>query len=406
MKKLIAILIVLCMIFVGVVGCANVGDAPTEAPVESTESQPSEEPSGGDVDSEAPATAGELDFDAIYALHEPDEIVLTVGGKDVTWAEYFYIFYTQASQIQDYFTAMAMYYGASLNWSDAMGESSDVTYAGYVQQSTEQVICQFQAIRAFAEENNIELTEEDLANIAADEEANIVNYCGEGATEEDFEEYLAGIYLTREVLDDFNRVSYLSQRCFAVLYGENSELLDEAAALSYLEDNGYISANHILLMTTDASTGEALDEAAAAEKEALANDIAQELQAINDHDELLARFAELKDEYCEDTGKANYPDGYVFTHGTMVSEFEDTCDALEEYQVSDPVKSDHGYHIIIRLPADADRIIQYSSDGAPMSARAIVANNEFNSRMQECYERIDLSFAEGFSLPAIGDYLK
>lgn len=405
MKKLIAILIVLCLIFVGVVGCANVNESPAE-PEESPEVQPSEEPTGGDVDSEAPATAGELDFEAIYALHEPDEIVLTVGGRDVTWAEYFYMFYTQASQIQDYFTAMAMYYGASLSWSDTMGESSDVTYAQYVQQSTEQAIGQLQAIRAFAEENNIEPTEEDLANIAAEDEANIANFCGEGATEADFEEYLAGIYLTRELYDDINRVNYLYQRCYKELYGENSELFDEAAALSYLEDNSYISANHILLMTSDAGTGEALDEATIAEKEALANDIAQELQAIEDHDELLARFAELKDEYCEDTGKATYPDGYVFTHGTMVSEFEDTCDALEEYQVSDPVKSDYGYHVIIRLPADADRVMQYSSDGTPMSARAVAANSEFGSRMQECYERIDLSFAEGFSLPAIGDYLK
>lgn len=405
MKKLIAILIVLCLIFVGVVGCANVNESPAE-PEESPEVQPSEEPTGGDVDSEAPATAGELDFEAIYALHEPDEIVLTVGGRDVTWAEYFYMFYTQASQIQDYFTAMAMYYGASLSWSDTMGESSDVTYAQYVRQSTEQAIGQLQAIRAFAEENNIELTEEDLANIAAEDEANIANFCGEGATEADFEEYLAGIYLTRELYDDINRVNYLYQRCYKELYGENSELFDEAAALSYLEDNGYISANHILLMTSDAGTGEALDEATIAEKEALANDIAQELQAIEDHDELLARFAELKDEYCEDTGKATYPDGYVFTHGTMVSEFEDTCDALEEYQVSDPVKSDYGYHVIIRLPADADRVMQYSSDGTPMSARAVAANSEFGNRMQECYERIDLSFAEGFSLPAIGDYLK
>lgn len=405
MKKLIAILIVLCLIFVGVVGCANVNESPAE-PEESPEVQPSEEPTSGDVDSEAPSTAGELDFEAIYALHEPDEIVLTVGGRDVTWAEYFYMFYTQASQIQDYFTAMAMYYGASLSWSDTMGESSDVTYAQHVRQSTEQAIGQLQAIRAFAEENNIELTEEDLANIAAEDEANIANFCGEGATEADFEEYLAGIYLTRELYDDINRVNYLYQRCYKELYGENSELFDEAAALSYLEDNGYISANHILLMTSDAGTGEALDEATIAEKEALANDIAQELQAIEDHDELLARFAELKDEYCEDTGKATYPDGYVFTHGTMVSEFEDTCDALEEYQVSDPVKSDYGYHVIIRLPADADRVMQYSSDGTPMSARAVAANSEFGSRMQECYERIDLSFAEGFSLPAIGDYLK
>lgn len=405
MKKLVAILIILCLIFVGVVGCANVDESPAQ-PEESQEVLPSEDPTGGDTDSETPAAAGELDFDAIYASHDPEEIVLTVGGRDVTWAEYFYMFFTQASQVQDFFNAMSMYYGTSVGWSDLMGEDSDVTYARYVTQSTEQAIGQLQAIRAFAQENGIELTDEDLANIQADDEANLVNICGEGATEEDFDEYLAGIYLTREMYDEMNRVNYLYQRCYKELYGESSELFDEAQALSYLEDNGYISANHILVMTTDASTSEDLDEATVAEKEALAEEIAQELQAIEDHEELLARFAELKEQYCEDTGKTAYPDGYVFTHGTMVSEFEDACDALEEYQVSDPVKSDYGYHVIIRLPADADRVMQYSSDGTAMSARAVAANAEFGQRMQSCYESMELTFAEGFNPPAIGDYLK
>lgn len=405
MKKLVAILIILCLIFVGVVGCANVDESPAQ-PEESQDVLPSEEPAGGDTDSETPAAAGELDFDAIYASHDPEEIVLTVGGRDVTWAEYFYMFFTQASQVQDFFNAMSMYYGTSVGWSDLMGEDSDVTYARYVTQSTEQAISQLQAIRSFAQENGIELTDGDLANIQADDEANLVNICGEGATEEDFDEYLTGIYLNREMYDEMNRVNYLYQRCYKELYGENSELFDEAQALSYLEDNGYISANHILVMTTDAGTGEDLDEATVAEKEALAEEIAQELQAIEDHEELLARFAELKEQYCEDTGKTAYPDGYVFTHGTMVSEFEDACDALEEYQVSDPVKSDYGYHVIIRLPADADRVMQYSSDGTAMSARAVAANAEFGQRMQSCYDGIELTFAEGFNPPAIGDYLK
>ena len=402
MKKLVAILIVICLIFVGVVGCAGTEKAP--APEETADIPAADEPAG-DID--IPVTAaGELDFDAMYASHEPDEIVLTVGGRDVTWGEYFYVFFTQASQIQEYFTVMSMYYGASLSWSDTMGEDSDVTYARYVLDSTEQTIRQLQAVRAFAAENDIQLTDEDIAALEEETAENMEAFCGQGATEADFEEYLAGIYLTRELYDDLGHVNYLYQRCFKELYGENSELYDEAEAVKYLEDNGYISANHILLMTIDRGTGEELDEAAQSEKEAQAKQIAQELQGIEDQQALLERFAELKEQYCEDTGKTAYPDGYVFTPGTMVAEFEDTCNALEAYQVSDPVKSSYGYHIIIRLPSDADRVMQYSSEGTPMSARAVAANEEFGSRMQECYEGIELSFAPGFVPPAIGDYLK
>lgn len=405
MKKLVSIIIVICLIFVGVVGCGGVKDAP--APEETPTVQPSQEPGEGDVDSDVPAPSVKtLDFDAMYASREPDEVVLTVGDRDVTWGEYFYMFFTQASQIDEYFSIMSMYYGASLSWSDTMGEDSDMTYARYATESTEQAIKQLQAIRVFAAENNIELTDEDRAAIRDENAANITAFCGEGATEADFDEYLAGIYLTRELYDDINNVNYLYQRCYKTLYGENSELFDEGSALKYLEDNGYISATHILLMTIDPGTYQELDEAAQSEKEAQAEELARELQGIEDKEALLTRFAELKEQYCEDTGKASYPDGYVFTSGTMVAEFENTCKELEEYKVSDPVKSNYGYHIIMRLPSDADRVMQYSNDGTPMSARAVAANADYGKRMQERYEGIELSFAEGFLPPAIGDYLK
>ena len=161
--------------------------------------------------------------------------------------------------------------------------------------------------------------------------------------------------MTREFYDRMNRINYLYRQGYIQLFGETGELIDDAAAIAYLEDNGYVSANHILLMTIDSATGEALDEETIAAQEEKAKEIAAELQAIEDPQLLLARFAELKEEYCEDTGKVSYPDGYTFTPGTMVAEFEDTCNALEDYQVSDPILSSYGYHVIIRLPLDPDK---------------------------------------------------
>lgn len=407
MKKLIAILIIICLIFVGVAGCSvRENPVPSPAPEASPEVQPTEAPSENDDVENTPPAAKKLDFDAVYAAHEPDEIVLTVGDRDVTWGEYFYVFYSQASQIQEYFDIFGMYYGASISWNDQMGEDSDVTYARYVAQSTGETLRQLQTIRSFAAQNGVELTDEDRANIEEDTRATIASTCGEKATEEDFEEYLAEIYLSREMYDDMNNINYIYQRSFKTLYGENGELFDSEAAVRYLEDSGYISANHILLMTIDPGTYEELSEAEQSEKEALAREIAQELQSIEDKEALLARFAELKEQYCQDTGKTAYPDGYVFTSGTMVREFEDTCSALEAYQVSDPVKSSYGYHVILRLPSDADRVMQYSNEGTPMSARAVAANTEFGNRIQECYDGMELSYAEGFTPPSVNDYLK
>lgn len=103
-------------------------------------------------------------------------------------------------------------------------------------------------------------------------------------------------------------------------------------------------------MTKDPSTGEELSDADKADKKAKADEIYKELAAITDQSELMKRFAELKEEYCEDTGKTTYPDGYTFTEGKMVPEFENAVKALEAYEVSEPVQSDYGYHIILRLP--------------------------------------------------------
>ena len=155
----------------------------------------------------------------------------------------------------------------------------------------------------------------------------------------------------------------------------------------------------------DSATGEALDEETIAAQEQKAREIAAELQAIEDPQQLLDRFAELKEEYCEDTGKVTYPDGYTFTPGTMVTEFEDACNALADYQVSDPILTSYGYHIIIRLPLDPDKIVEYSYEGTPLNARSLAANAEYASRMDAQYEKTSFEYVPGFSF-SIKDFLK
>ena len=159
-------------------------------------------------------------------------------------------------------------------------------------------------------------------------------------------------------------------------------------------------------MTIDPSPRESLTDEEIAEKKMEAEKIADELSAIKDPDELAKRFAELKDEYCEDTGKTADPDGYVFTEGTMVSEFEDTVKSLKAGEVSGVVESSYGYHIIMRLADDADRTVSYSNDGSTAySARYLAASSKYSAEVESYVEALDVKYADGFEVN-ITDFVK
>ena len=401
MKKLVVILAVVCVLFAGVVGYMSFTNRPADV-------DPAEEPEASQTldaqESAEPVQVLAVDYDAMRASHEPDEIVATCNGRDVRWDEYFYWASYSAAQVENYINTMAMY-GLSMSWDDPWGQDTDQSFAEYVPASAEEQIKQVNCIEDFAAENNVVLSDETLAEIEEQLKSTIASTCGEDATEEEFNEYLDQVYMTRALYDRMNQINYLYQQGYTQLYGENGELVDDAAAIAYLEDNEYISANHILLMTMDSATGEALDEETIAAQEQKAREIAAELQAIEDPQQLLARFAELKEEYCEDTGKVTYPDGYTFTPGTMVTEFEDACNALADYQVSDPILTSYGYHIIIRLTLDPDKIVEYSYEGTPLNARSLAANAEYASRMDAQYEKTSFEYVPGFSF-SIKDFLK
>ena len=402
MKKLVVILAVVCVLFAGVVGYMSFTNRPADV-------DPAEEPEASQTldaqESAEPVQVLSVDYDAMRASHEPDEIVATCNGRDVHWDEYFYWVSYNAAQVENYINSMATYYGMEVSWDDPWGQDTDQSFAEYVPASAEEQIKQVNCIEDFAAENNVVLSDDTLAEIEEQLKSTITSTCGEDATEEDFNEYLDQVYMTRALYDRMNQINYLYQQGYTQLYGENGELVDDAAAIAYLEDNEYISANHILLMTVDSATGEALDEETVAAQEKKAKEIAAELQAIDDPQLLLARFAELKEEYCEDTGKVTYPDGYTFTPGTMVTEFEDACNALADYQVSDPILTSYGYHIIIRLPLDPDKIVEYSYEGTPLNARSLAANAEYASRMDAQYEKTSFEYVPGSSF-SIKDFLK
>ena len=418
MKVLIAVLAVACLVLIGVIvylnSQKNTVTTENAAPIDTTvtESADSAENTEEAAQSETaaepsaePIIIQTLDREKLFATHEADEVIATVGGMDLLWEEYFYFLSNEAYSVENYIATMAMY-GGSITWSDPWGDSEnpDETFADYALSSTGEYVRLMVAITELSEENDAGLSEEDLSAVADTMAKTFADALGDDATEEEIDSYLKDRYMTRAIMERLVSMDYLYNNTYRALYGENAEKVSEEDALKYMFESGYMSANHILFMTVDPATGEALSEEAVAEKLEKAQAIADELRAIEDKDELLARFAELKDELDEDSGKTAYPNGYTFTPGVMVSEFEDATKALGDYEVSEPVQSSYGYHVILRLPLEADAELMSASGGAA-TARGLFATKDFSEKLYERMDNLSVDFVEGFEKPDLLAYL-
>ena len=151
------------------------------------------------------------------------------------------------------------------------------------------------------------------------------------------------------------------------MYGEHGdETPDETVAL-YVSENNIVRAKHILF-STDTEHGGARDSDTAGVRAA---EVYEYLQTFSG-DELFARFDELMQEHGEDPGMETNPGGYVFGAGVMMDAFFEGALAINEGTISEPILTDFGYHIILRLPVSPDDELMASpvGPGGPLRQRA------------------------------------
>lgn len=275
----------------------------------------------------------------------PDAIVASLNGNGASADLVAYWIGYDVSYLDSY---MQYYSGSSINWDDTLSDGMSV--ADYVKASVLSSVKQHLVLENLASKYGVTLTAEQEAAMAESNQSYIDQY----GSEEAFEAEIAKLGMRRETYDRVARSNYLYQNLYELYNTEGSALYasDEDLAV-YAAEQGYITADHILLATKNMTTGEALTDEQKAEKKALAEEIKQKLDACEgDIDELTALFQELADQYSEDPGRETYPTGYTFTTGSMVQEFEDAAYALSEGEVSEVVESSFGYHILLRLPLD------------------------------------------------------
>ena len=187
-------------------------------------------------------------------------------------------------------------------------------------------------------------------SVAGEVSSYVADLMSDLGSEQAVEHYFWMNMLTQDLFQQL----YTSGNCDLMVqekyFGEGTDgYPTDAEVLAFAAEQGHYRAKHILLTTKDMATGEALDDEAAAQKKAQADELLAQLRAAQDP---IALFDELMNQYSEDSGLAANPDGYTTYTGQMVPEFESAALALKDGEISDVVKSDFGYHIILRLPLD------------------------------------------------------
>lgn len=130
----------------------------------------------------------------------------------------------------------------------------------------------------------------------------------------------------------------------------------------YLLDYGEFKVRHILVQPDPAATDKDAADAAAKKK---AEGIAEQLKASPNDQDLWNKLAK---ENSDDPGSkdAGGELGYA-SHGQYVSEFEDAVRTLSVGQISDPIRTQFGYHVIQledkRDPSQTDVVKKYKSYG-------------------------------------------
>lgn len=296
-----------------------------------------------------------------------DTVLMTVDGVPVDFDvyRYFYmnLYQSAINQNADYF-------------------KDDANFAEF-KTTVESYVRDFYLNKKLIEENNIVLSEEDEAKVQSTIEQTRNAY----PTEEEYLSAMEKAYCTPELFETIQRMAYQINEYILNLYK------DDVAAET-------LRAKHILIKfadypgadDTENNPNGLTEEEWVAENEKNCFDIATEVaeKAKNGED-----FDTLITEYNEDPGMESNPDGYYFIEGNMVSEFYEGTKALNIGEISDPVKTTYGYHIILRLEPQPDAI---EANTLSMISSSQVYNDKYMAYMDTETQKQQIVYSDNYAL--------
>ncbi|MTI46484.1 peptidylprolyl isomerase [Sporosalibacterium faouarense] len=236
------------------------------------------------------------------------DIVAKVNGEEITKTQLDDNFAMQRKMIENQ-------YGTDV-WTQEMGDGR--LFEDVFKEKVLEGLVQEAILVQEAKEQGIEVTDEEV-------NTEIENLKEANGGEENFNKSLENSGITIDYLKDALRKEMIISQ-YQEKYMGDLEVSDAEAEEQFnANKDNYIQAKvrHILVNTEEE-----------------AQDIISQLNDGSD-------FAELAKENSIDPGSASQGGMYdYFTKGTMVPEFEEVAFSLEPGKVSEPVKTDYGYHII------------------------------------------------------------
>ncbi len=194
-----------------------------------------------------------------------------------------------------------------------------------------------ETVRVMCESNNIELPYSYVRTLLAS------YYEYRAILGEEYPEFLEVLNATDKVLCEQEMLTAIYSYALSYLFGYNgTKKATDDEVFKYAIFNDYIRAKHILIMSDTQNAPQ------------LINEIYVKAAKGENFDELIKL-------YGQDPGMKSSPEGYFFTHGDMVKEFEEAAYALTPGNLSGIVKTDYGYHIIKREVFDMDSFKSSSS---------------------------------------------
>ena len=319
-------------------------------------------------------------------------VLFSYEGTDFYSGTFSYMLSSEKAYYEQQFAYINYYYSdANLGWSSVLDEESGMTYADAVWESLVLNAKRMVVVNHLLKQYNLALTDEsavstiegyiqqDMEDAGGNEyELNLAyaeygvdidmvrDYYLNNASLSVLRDYLYGDNGTQKIAADavraaFDEQYYKVESIYFNYYTDSNgttlktpEGLTDEAVAEYFKEN-YVKVRHILFKTIDDSRNPLSDEQIAV-KEAEAKEL---------YDQIIAGETTFDENYSrsEDGGSTTYPDGYVFTYGEMVEEFEEAAFDMEvgEYRL---VETSNGWHIMCREELEEDDIDGTSISGS------------------------------------------